>query len=103
METQTDEPIEMPELEAIPCVRDFEVLARLKKSSKYYAQGLTNPCDSKSKPRFFRLSYFNPTRFGTALSRDAYLLHFNNNTYRIEDVELFLVDPKNAKNFLRLL
>jgi hypothetical protein len=93
----------LPELEEIPCVRNFDVWARLKKSSKYYYQGLEDPTNSKSKPRFFQLECFHPSTFGTKLCRDGYLLRFNNNQYRIEDVELFLVDPKNTKHFLRIL
>ena len=94
----------MPELEEIPTVRNFDVVARLKKTSKYYHQGLTDPTDAKSKPRFFRLEYFTPNmRLGLALSRDAYSLHFNGNAYRIEDCEIFLLDPKNTKNYIRIL
>jgi hypothetical protein len=92
------------QLEEMPQVRNFDVWVRLKKSSKYYSQGLTDPTNSKSKPRFFRLDRFEPqSRIGTALSRDGYFLKFNGNSYRIEDVEVFLVDPKNTKHFLRIV
>lgn len=101
--TETNELTSLPELEEIPSVRNFDVVARLKKTSKYYHQGLTDPTDVKSKPRFFRLEYFMPSGFGLALSRDAYILHFNGNAYRIEDCELFLCDPKNLKNFIRIV
>lgn len=97
--SETNELMPLPELEEIPTVRNFDVVARLKKSSKYYEQGL----DQNSKPRFFRLEYFMPSRFGLALSRDAYILHFNGNAYRIEDCELFLCDPKNPKSFIRIV
>src|SRR5947207_3093080 len=92
-----------PELEAIPQVRSFEVWVRLKKSSKYYHQGLIDPTNRKSTPRFFKLSYFTPLRLGSKLSRDAFILHFNGNTYRIEDCEFFLRDPSNAENYVRIL
>lgn len=97
-------PMRMPEMEQIPSVRNPEVWVRLKKSSKYYHQGLTDPTNSKSAPRFFKLGYFTPLRtVGTKLCRDAYVLHFNGNAYRIEDCEIFLRDPANAKNFVRLV
>jgi hypothetical protein len=102
--SETNELIPLPELEETPTVRNFDMVSRLKKSSKYYHQGLTDPTNAKSKPRFFRLEYFTPlSRLGLALSRDAYILHFNGNAYRIEDCEIFLCDPKNTKNFIRIL
>lgn len=94
----------MPELEPIPNVRNFQVWVRIKKSSKYYHQGLVDPTQQRSKQRYFKLSYFTPLlTVGTKLCRDAYLLHFNGNAYRIEDCELFLRDATNAENFVRLV
>jgi hypothetical protein len=92
----------LPELEEIPRSRDFEVLARLKKSSKYHHQGLVDPTDSKSERQFFKLESFTPGSFGQALSLDSYSLRFNNNQYRIEDCELFLRDAANPKWLLRI-
>jgi hypothetical protein len=95
---------ELPELEEIPQVRSFEVWVRIKKSSKYYHQGLTDPTNPSSKPRFFKLAYFTPLlHLGHKLSRDAYVLHFNGNAYRIEDCEIFLRDSAHAENFVRLV
>lgn len=93
----------LPELEEIPCVRNFDVVCRLKKSSKYYHQGLVDPTNPKSAPRFFRLGHFTPSTHGFALCRDGYFLHFNSNSYRIEDCEIYLRDTTNPKNFVRMV
>lgn len=93
---------DLAELEEIPQVREIEVWAQIKKSSKYYHQGLVDVTNSKSKPRFFRLEYLTPLNT-LSLSRDAYVLHFNSNTYRIEDCMLFLRSADNPKQFLRIL
>ena len=46
----------MPELEEIPVVRaPFELWATIKKSSKYYHQGLADPTNRKSKPVPFKI------------------------------------------------
>jgi len=106
-EAQTDDVLpvpERPELEEIPNIKNFEVWVRIKKSSKYFHQGLTDPTNAESKPGFFKLSYFTPMgrQVGLKLSRDSYVLHFNGNTYRIEDCEIYLRDATNAENFVRL-
>jgi hypothetical protein len=95
---------EAAELEEIPQVRNIEVWATIKKSSKYYHQGLVDPTNPRSKPRFFKLSHFTPLfrGDGLSLSRDAYVLHFNSNAYRIEDCMLFLRAADDAKMFLRI-
>ena len=75
----------------------FEVWVRLKKSSKYYHQGLLE----NGKPAFFKLDGFNP-QSGMALMSDCHSIRFNSNSYRREDCEFFLVDPKNTKAFVRI-
>lgn len=90
------------ELEEIRPVVAYEVWVRLKKSSKYYHQGLQDPSDDKSKAMFFKLDAFEPQR-GMALMSDCHLLKFHSNSYRREDCEFFLVDPKDTKRFLRIL
>ena len=91
-----------PELEDIPECRKIEVWARIRKSSKYYHQGLVDPTNSKSEVRFFKLAWFNPLFCGLALSKDQFCLHFNGNQYRLEDCEIFLRDATDPKKFLRL-
>ncbi|HYG23386.1 MAG TPA: hypothetical protein VEH04_11435 [Verrucomicrobiae bacterium] len=93
--------IAKPELEEIPAIRKIQIFVRIKKSSKYYHQGLTDPTDPESKPQFFKLDYFTPGR-SMALQEDGYFLHFNNNAYRLIDCELFLRSEKDAKHFLRI-
>jgi hypothetical protein len=113
MNTTTEEvavpiPPGEPEWEPIPQIRAFEVWVRLKKSSKYYRQGLQDQTDSKPKPRFFKLDHFIPQpsfkleKVDTSYTGGAYQLHFNRNSYRVADCEFFLVDPTNPKNFLRI-
>lgn len=88
----------LPELEEIPQVKNVEVWARLKKSSKYYRQGLIDATNSKSRALFWRLEYFTPSTgpgvVMTSLMRDSYCLRFNNNNYRLEDCELYLVEAR---------
>lgn len=89
------------ELVEVRPVVSFQVWVRLKKSSKYYHQGLEDCTDSKSKPMFFKLDGFVPQQ-GMALMSDQHSLKFHSNSYRREDCEFFLVDPKNPKAFVRI-
>lgn len=94
----------LPELEEVPQSRSFEVWARIKKSSKYYYQGLVNPYNPKSKARFFKLNYFTPPRVPDfRVWRDQHCLHFNGNAYRLEDCELYLRDAKDETRFVRIV
>lgn len=102
MNTTTEKTIETPEelsglVPTKPC-REFEVCVRLKKSSKYYDQGL----GANGAPRYFKLESFSP-QCVPGLICDGYFLHFNNNTYRTEDCEFYLVDPTDRKRFVRIL
>jgi hypothetical protein len=89
------------ELVALRPVVAFEVWVRLKKSSKYYHQGLQDSTDPKSKPVFFKLDGFEPQR-AMGLMSDQHLLKFNSNSYQREDCEFYLVDPKDTKRFVRI-
>lgn len=98
-------PVPAPELGSgfvSGAVLNFEVWVRLKKTSKYYHQGLVDPHADKPKARFFKLDAFVPVA-GMGLSRDAYSLKFNSNSYRLEDCEVFLVNPKDTRAFMRIL
>lgn len=89
------------ELVKVRPVTAFQVWVRLKKSSKYYGQGLQDQTDGKSKPMFFKLDAFEPQR-AMGLMSDSHLLKFNSNSYRREDCEFYLVDPKDTKRFVRI-
>lgn len=85
------------ELVEVRPVIAFEVWVRLKKSSKYYGQGQRED----GKAAFFKLDGFEPQK-AMGLMSDRHLLRFNNNSYRREDCEFFLVDPKNTRAFVRV-
>jgi hypothetical protein len=75
-------------------ITDFEVVVAIKKSSKYFHQGLEDPTNRKSKRRFFKLSSFFPS--------GSYVLNFNSNVYPVEDCEFFLRDRTNPEHLLRI-
>ena len=94
----------VPQLETIPDSARIEVWARIKKSSKYYQQGLTDDCEGPPKAAFFRLTSFCPVpRQREMLWRGSYVLRFNDNNYRLEDCELFLVDGKDRQILFRIV
>jgi hypothetical protein len=94
----------MPDLEPVPEVSNIQIYARIKKSSKYYHQGLMDVTDRTSERLFFKLqSFVVPWKPDFSLHRDSYSLRLNNNNYRLEDVELYLRDSKDLKRFIRIL
>ncbi len=81
--------IESPELEPIPRVLPpFAIYATIKKSSKYYHQGLSDPTNGKSKPRAFEITSINAIP-----DSDGYDYRLNNNQYRREDLQLWVKLP----------
>lgn len=100
-----------PELQTLPSeefvelkpVREFEVWARIKKSSKYYNQGLRDCNKLKAGVRMFKVRSFDQSFHGDKLDKEKYSLHFNGNHYRLADVEIFLVDPTQPDRRLRIL
>ncbi len=78
-----------PRLEPIPRVRPpFALYATIKKSSKYYHQGLSDPTNGKSKPRAFEITSIN-----SMPDCDGYDYRLNNNQYRREDLQLWVKLP----------
>lgn len=59
----------------------IEMWARIKKSSKYYEQGL----NAQRKPIFFPVESLFANKF-----EENYVVRFNCNQYRLEDVELWV-------------
>jgi len=74
-----------PVLEPIPkAFPPFKLMATIKKSSKYYHQGLSDPYNRKSKPRAFVVTAI------LLSDADGYDFKFNSNAYRREDVTLWI-------------
>jgi len=69
----------------------FNLFARIKKSSRYYSQGLEVPHDPKSKAILFPVEDLFP---GGDISHPV---RFNNNRYPLEDVELFVGVGEGAR------
>jgi hypothetical protein len=98
-----DELTHETQLEEAPRVRYFEVWCRLKKSSKYYHQGLTDPANSKSKPGLLSSGILSPRT--TAARIYAAMATFSTSiatATALRIVSFFLVNPKNPKHFLRI-
>jgi hypothetical protein len=76
-------------LEPIPRARPpYKLFATIKRSSKYYHQGLSDPTDSKSKPVAFEVFAINAIP-----DCDGYDYRFNSNQYRREDIDLWIQLP----------
>ncbi len=85
-------PIVKPELVPIERARPpFSLWAMIKKSSKYYHQGLTDPTNGKSKPRVFQITSI------IIEQCDGYDFRMNGNQYRREDLVLYIKAGEKLK------
>lgn len=64
----------------------FPIFATIRQDSKYFRQGLSDPDDPKSVAILFVVRGLFPDQ------DTEYPVHFNNNCYRLEDVDLYVND-----------
>lgn len=68
-------------------IAEFQLFARLKKSSRYYGQGL----GQDNKPMTFAVE----AMWSQGSTQESHPIRFNNNRYPREDVELLVLGGDN--------